>query len=130
MDRKLFIRCVKTAFKFFYKDADAQSMYEYAEDVCNSLAGYADEIVTDAVVEFVGDITGAQTVTAEELCYVANAHAIFLANLIREKGIADDIKEYAQEELQWDDEMWDSAYTQKLGADYEDPSLFEVRFSK
>lgn len=130
MDRKLFIRCVKTAFKFFYKDADAQNMYEYAEDVCNSLAGYADEIVTDDVIEFVGDITGAKTVTAEEICYIANAHAIFIAGLIRKMGIAEDIREYAQQELQWDDEMWDSAYTQKLDADYEDPLLFEVRFSK
>lgn len=130
MDRKLFIRCVKTAFKFFYKDADAQSMYEYAEDVCNNLAGYADEIITDDVIEFVSDITGAKTVTAEEICYIANAHAIFIADLIRKMGIAEDIREYAQQELQWDDEMWDSAYTQKLDADYEDPSLFEVRFSK
>lgn len=130
MDRKLFIRCVRTAFKFFYKDTDAQTLYEFAEDICNSLAGYADEIVTDAVVEFVGDITGVQAVTPEELCYIANAHAIFIAELIRKMGIAEDIREYAREELQWDDEMWDSAYTQKLDADYEDPSLFKVRSSK
>ena len=130
MDRKLFIRCVKTAFKFFYKDADAQTMYEYAEDVCNSLAGYADEIVTDDVIEFVGDITGAKTVTAEELRYIANAHAVFIADLIKKMGIAEDIRGYAQTELQWDDEMWDTAYTQKLDIDYEDPELFVVRFSK
>ena len=130
MDRKLFIRCVKTAFKFFYKDADAQTMYEYAEDVCNSLAGYADEIVTDDVIEFVGDITGAKSVTAEELRYIANAHAAFIADLIKKMEIAEDIRGYAQTELQWDDEMWDTAYTQKLDIDYEDPELFVVRFSK
>lgn len=130
MDMKLFIRCVKTAFKFFYKDTDAQTLYEFAEDICNSLAGYADETVVDDVVEFIGDITGEHAVTPEELRYIANAHAVFIADLIRKMGIAEDIRGYAQTELQWDDEMWDEAYTQKLDIDYEDPELFVVRFSK